>query len=585
MKAVMIMFDSLNRHMLPNYGCDWIHAPNFKRLAEAMVTFDNCYAGSLPCMPARRELHTGRYNFLHRSWGPLEPFDDSVIDVLRQKGVYTHLSTDHTHYFEDGGATYHTRYNTWEYTRGQEGDPWKGHVEDPNIPETLSGPKLGSLWRQDWVNRTYQDSEEKQPMPITFKNGIAFIEKNREQDHWFLQIETFDPHEPFFTQQKYKELYPHVYEGKHIDWPDYGRSSNSPDAHQHVVFEYAALLSMCDAYLGQILDLFDRHGLWEDTMLIVNTDHGFLLGEHEWWGKNIQPFYNEIANLPLFVWDPRYGEKGKRSDALVQTIDIPATLIDFFGAEHPPDMLGRSLSEVLRPQVKSAREAALFGMHGGHVNVTDGRYVYMRAPQAFGNEPLYEYTLMPTHMHNRFHVSELGDLRLHEPFSFTKGCRTLEIITQTYLNPHLHGTLLFDLEGDPKQNSPIEDLEVEARMIKLLAELMRQHDAPAGQFERMGIPIDGIVDEHTLQQEKAMRIQQIHVDLGLNEQWTETGRNVFFAVRCFIPAEVRGSIENELAAYVQKHSIETIDGSTITDWISSWGSQSQQLLRALQSMV
>ena len=79
MRAVMVMYDSLNRRMLPPYGADpAIHAPNFVRLAQRTVTFDTCYAGSMPCMPARREMHTGRHNFLHRSWGPLEPFDDSV---------------------------------------------------------------------------------------------------------------------------------------------------------------------------------------------------------------------------------------------------------------------------------------------------------------------------------------------------------------------------------------------------------------------------------------------------------------------------------------------------------------------------
>ena len=89
MRAVMVMFDSLNRQMLPPYGCDWTVAPNFQRLAERTVTFDNCYAGSMPCMPARRELHTGRHNFLHRSWGPLEPFDDSVFEMMKKSGVYT----------------------------------------------------------------------------------------------------------------------------------------------------------------------------------------------------------------------------------------------------------------------------------------------------------------------------------------------------------------------------------------------------------------------------------------------------------------------------------------------------------------
>ena len=53
MKAVMVMYDSLNRHMLPNYGCDWTLAPNFIRLGERVVTFDNHYVGSMPaCRPA-----------------------------------------------------------------------------------------------------------------------------------------------------------------------------------------------------------------------------------------------------------------------------------------------------------------------------------------------------------------------------------------------------------------------------------------------------------------------------------------------------------------------------------------------------
>ena len=126
MKAIVVMFDSLNRHMLPPYGGDWIKAPNFSRLAKRSATFDNCYVGSMPCIPARRELHTGRTNFLHRSWGPIEPFDDSMPEILGANGIHTHLATDHQHYWEDGGATYHTRYKSFEFIRGQEGDPWKG---------------------------------------------------------------------------------------------------------------------------------------------------------------------------------------------------------------------------------------------------------------------------------------------------------------------------------------------------------------------------------------------------------------------------------------------------------------------------
>lgn len=84
MRAITVMYDSLNRKYLPNYGDNLSIMPNFRRLAKKTVTFDNFYVGSLPCIPARRELHTGRYNFLHRCWGPLEPFDDSIASILEK---------------------------------------------------------------------------------------------------------------------------------------------------------------------------------------------------------------------------------------------------------------------------------------------------------------------------------------------------------------------------------------------------------------------------------------------------------------------------------------------------------------------
>ena len=180
MKAIMVMFDSLNRHLLPPYGADWVHAPNFRRLAERSVTFDNCFVGSMPCMPARRELHTGRYNFLHRSWGPLEPFDDSVPELLDAGGIRTHLVSDHYHYWEDGGATYHNRYTNWEAVRGQEGDQWKGDLGDPAITRPNPGQR-GGRGHQDWVNRSYMQDEADHYQTRTFDLGIDYIRKNRDQ--------------------------------------------------------------------------------------------------------------------------------------------------------------------------------------------------------------------------------------------------------------------------------------------------------------------------------------------------------------------------------------------------------------------
>ena len=488
MKAIMVMFDTLNRHMLPPYGCDWTRAPNFARLAQRTVTFDRSYVGSMPCMPARRELHTGRYNFLHRSWGPLEPFDDSMPELLKDRGVYTHLVTDHYHYFEDGGATYHQRYNSWQFARGQEGDPWIGQVAEPEIPETLDNSrKLGSNWRQDWVNRAFMREEKLQPQAKTFALGEEFLRRNHDEDNWFLQLETFDPHEPFFTQEHYKALYPHRYEGPHFDWPNYGKVQETLEEMHHMRMEYAALLSMCDHYLGKVLDLMDELDLWDDTLLIVNTDHGFMLSEHEWWGKIVMPFYEEVAHTPLFVWDPRSRRQGERNNALVQTIDLPATLLEYFGVDLPPAMQGRPLGETLATGA-AVHEAVLFGLHGAHVNLTDGRYVYMRAPARSDNSPLYNYTLMPTHMRGRFPPAELQDTALAPAFEFSKGCPLLQIPTQAWGNiRHPLETLLYDVAADPQQTQPLQDAALEARLAQQMRALLEASEAPAEQYERLGL--------------------------------------------------------------------------------------------------
>jgi hypothetical protein len=140
---------------------------------------------------------------------------------------------------------------------------------------------------------------------------------------------------------------------------------------------------------------------------------------------------------------------------------------------------------------KAVRRAALFGLFGAHVNVTDGRYVYMRAAATAGNAPLYEYTLMPTHMRGAFSVDELRPVELAPPFAFTKGCRTMKIPRPARSRGRLvaddFGTALFDLQNDPAQDNPIRDRAAEEMMTDHLVRLMKENDAPPEQFERLGL--------------------------------------------------------------------------------------------------
>jgi arylsulfatase A-like enzyme len=484
----MVMFDSLNRHMLPNYGCDWTYAPNFKRLAARCTTFDGSYVASMPCMPARRDLHTGRPNFLHCAWGPLELFDDSFVTRLRGAGVYTHLCSDHYHYWEDAGATYHARYDTWEFIRGQEGDPWIGQVADPEVPENINGKGR----RQDWVNRPFMHHEKDQPMPQAFVAGVDFIERNHEQDNWFLQLECFDPHEPFFAPRKYHDLYPGKFDGPLFDWPGYRSVTESPEQIAQVRQSYAAILSMCDAHLGDLLDIMDKHNMWEDTMLIVWTDHGFMLSEHGCWAKNWMPLYEEVSHTPFFVYDPRFPEAaGQRRSALVQpALDLAPTLLSFYGQEKGPHMLGYDLAPVIEHE-QEVRDAAIFGYFRERINVTDGRHVLYEVPKNL-DVTLYEYTLLPARMRMGTAQEVLDAITLQPPMSWTAGYPTLKIPSKSSTSREADKTvrsLCFDLQADPGQMRPLDAPEIRAGLREHMARLMQETAAMPEQFERMGFAV------------------------------------------------------------------------------------------------
>ncbi|MDP0497650.1 MAG: sulfatase [Verrucomicrobiota bacterium JB024] len=494
MKTIFVLFDSLNRHSLPPYGGSVV-APNFERLARQCVLFDNAYVCSMPCIPARRDMHTGRPNFLHRSWGPLEPFDDSMPAMLKSAGVYTHLISDHFHYWEEGGASYHTKYNSWECIRGQQGDPWVPQVRNP---EPIDGPALreegltlpGGSVRQDTVNRQFIREADQWPISQVFSQAEKFLEHNHREDNWFLKIETFDPHEPFYVPHNYKDLYPEhfsQYAGRDLDWPPYRQVKESPDEVEHIRYTYDALVSMCDEKLGDLLDWMDRHQMWDDTQLIVATDHGFLLGEHDSWAKCWTPFYNEIARTPFFIWDPRCRKRNERRNALVQpSIDIVPTVLKFFGLEPTTRMTGCDLAATVADDTP-VRETGVFGMFGSHVNITDGRYVYMRGnPEGQPNQPLYDYTLMPANMRTPFPHWRFAEPLESATFDFTQGCHVMKLRAPMSPDKRFE-TRLYDLETDPGQEKPIQNGAVESNLLASLKAHLVELDAPSEQWERLGL--------------------------------------------------------------------------------------------------
>jgi len=496
MKAVFVLFDSLNRRMLGPYGGTKVPTPNFDRLAERTRVYEQHYVGSLPCMPARRDMQTGRLSFLHRSWGPIEPFDNSFPEILRQNNIHSHLTTDHYHYWEDGGATYHNRYSTFEFSRGQECDPWHAIVKpdwaslrEKFHPAQFSDAQT-SHYKAYMINREFIREEEDFPAAKTFRKGLEFLDTNRDSDDWLLQIETFDPHEPFFAPDRFKAPFATGWNGPIRDWPRYGRVEELPEEADELRANYYATLAHCDYLLGKLLDYFDEHEMWQDTALIVTTDHGFLLGEHDFWAKNRMLLYQELVNIPLFVHDPR-APQAERISRLTQSIDIAPTMLDLFNIPFPPEFEGISLM-----QEEVERKALIYGYFGAAVNITDGRYTYHRYPADIHHQEIYQYTVMPTHIATFFSPEELSQATLVPPFSWSKSVPLLKVpvihrspMYQNYGPGCLleDDTRLYDLQTDPGQTTPIQDGAVEERLAQWMVDLMKANDAPAEAFSRLAL--------------------------------------------------------------------------------------------------
>ncbi len=265
-----------------------------------------------------------------------------------------------------------------------------------------------------------------------------------------------------------------------------------PEEAEELRANYYAVVALCDELLGRLLDEFDAHDMWRDTALIVTTDHGFLLGEHDLWAKNRMNMYEEIAHIPLMVHDPR-PPAAVRVNQLTQSVDVAPTILDLFGAAPPAECQGRSL---LR---EGDRQAVIFGYFGGAVNVTDGTTSYHRFPADVLDQEIYQYTLMPTHITALFTPEELKGATLAPPFGWTQEVPLLKVpVIDRSPMYHNYGpgcllesdTRLYDLVADPGQKQPLIDPMREVEMVAKMTQLMRANEAPPEAFVRLGLEAD-----------------------------------------------------------------------------------------------
>src|SRR5690349_8826526 len=267
--AVVILLDSLNRHMLGSYGGDEFATPNLDAFAARSLRFQKHYAGSLPCMPARHDILCGALDFLWRPWGSIEIWESAITVALRDAGVVTKLVTDHPHLFERGGENYHVDFAAWDYQRGHEGDLWRTRPDPAGVGAPSSG--RGHMPYDD--SRGWFRNEADFPGPRVMREATRFLEQEASaHERFLLFVDEFDPHEPFDTPEPYASMYdPEWSEAPHLVWPPYtvgAQRKGVIDERQarQVRAQYGGKLTMIDHWFGVLLDTLERNGHLDDTV-------------------------------------------------------------------------------------------------------------------------------------------------------------------------------------------------------------------------------------------------------------------------------------------------------------------------------
>ena len=388
MNIALIVFDSLRKDCIGAYGQPFwgkVHTPHLDAFARESLVMTRMYPESLPTLPTRRALYTGRraypfHNADYRlkgdfvgapAWGPIPEDQPTVAEMLREAGYRTALIADVYHMFKPS-KNYWRGFDQWTFLRGQESDP------------SRSGPRLTQEQLDHWLPREMQNEwsvrfiqqcimnlhdrtkEEDYFGPRVLREAANWLEQNQDARKFFLLVESFDPHEPWLVPPYYRRMYLKE-DGQEQVKSGYSDTSKMPKGLlARTQANYSGEVTMCDRWFGHFMEQMRVMGLLDDTMVVVTTDHGHSIGDRDYMGKRGYPSSPEVFDVPLMIRFPKAKHAGRTSNAFIQHTDLTAAVLDAAGVKPKTPLDG-----------KPFLQAALAGRpgHRDHVTVAWGSTV------------------------------------------------------------------------------------------------------------------------------------------------------------------------------------------------------------------
>ena len=388
--VLFVVIDQLRADCLHGALSECVDLPRLNDLKSDAVTFNRHYSVTNPCGPSRASMLTGLYAMNHRSVRNGTPLRSDLLNLateVRKAGYEPMLFG-----YNDTSA-----------------DPRGVHPADPAL-KTFERPMPGFCekiemtleasypWRAHLKQRGYNlpeysqfyvpvSSGERKPKP----NDPAFYGANdsdtafltdeflkeisvRTEESWFAHLTYIRPHPPLVAPVPYNSMYRpedipppvrmrsaelqaalHPFIAADLkrdainEFVDGCERLNNEDDVQVLRSVYLGLATEVDAHVGRVVDFLKETGQYDDTLLVVTSDHGEMLGDFHQWGK--MTFFDAAYHTPLIVRDPRRSEThGATVDEFTESVDLAPTILEWIGRPAPTGMNGSSLLPFLEGQ-------------------------------------------------------------------------------------------------------------------------------------------------------------------------------------------------------------------------------------------
>ncbi len=400
MNVVVVVMDSLRADHI--YGSH-ARTASWDKVGRQGLRFLNAYPEGMPTIPARRAIMSGKRTFPFRGWRPRwddlppqpgwEPVGsdgEMWTATLREAGWTTGYVTDNPHLLLPVHRRFRAKFDRVELVQGQVPVQRRPpHLPrrrelDHYVPKALRGTtherRMANYLAMNPPGRDEKDYNAAK----VFRKAMGWVEWARgRQQPFALVVDSFDAHEPWDAPRRLIDMYgparvagglepiqPFETPAARTSDIDHGRRLLS-----RIRQLYAAEVTLVDVWLGHFLDRLENLGLADNTLVVLVSDHGVLLGEHGWVGKRYSEMHQELTHVPLVIRHPSGRAKGRTTNYYASTHDIGPTVLSMLGVDEPRGMNGADLSPLLSGRSPRKKRGHRTASYNTFVSAGDDRWL------------------------------------------------------------------------------------------------------------------------------------------------------------------------------------------------------------------